>query len=42
MLHIYIYIGARCSSVVIAFVGSIPHGGPIELFLVPAVVSRLV
>ena len=28
--------GARCSSVVRWVVGSILHGGPIELFLVPA------
>ena len=40
--------GARCSSVVRAFlmvrwvVGSILHGGPIELFLVPASDPRLV
>ena len=35
--------GARCNSVVRAFarVGSILHGGPIELFLVPASAPRL-
>ena len=41
-------IGVRCSSVVRAFAhgamdrGSILHGGPIELFLVPASAPRLV
>ena len=41
-------VGARCSSVVRAFdhgamvVGSILHGGPIELFLVLASAPRLV
>ena len=39
---------ARCSSVVERLfmvrlvVGSVPHGGPIELFLVPSIAARLV
>ena len=42
------YVGARCNSVVRAFahgamgVGSILHGGPNELFLVPGSATRLV
>ena len=42
------YLGARCSSVVERplmvqwVIGSIPHGGLIELFLVPVSAQRLV
>ena len=41
-LLVFLRIGARCSSVVESLfmvsggIGLIPHGGPIELFLVPA------
>ena len=38
-IYIYIYMGAPIGRKV---VGSILHGGPIELFLVPASVPRLV
>ena len=39
----FINMGARCSSVVRVFAhGSILHGGPIELFLIPASAPQLV